>query len=101
MAVHAEVVEASCSPTSSASSGQQIVWIGEWWLNANWPAGAEQPGGLRHGPVRIGEAHRAVVAEHDVEARVGQRHRLGAGMDEREVDAGLGHQSPGVLELAI
>ena len=30
----------------------------------------------------------------------GQGHRLGAGLDEREVDAGLGHQPAGVVELA-
>ena len=65
------------------------------------PARPEQPGDLGHGQVRVGEGHRAVVAEDDVEAGVRQRHRLGAGMDEREVDAGLGHQPPGVLQLPI
>ena len=42
-----------------------------------------------------------MVAEDDVEARVGEGDGLGAGVDEREVDAGLGHQPARVLELAV
>ena len=39
--------------------------------------------------------------EDDVERGVGQRDRLGAGMHERERDAGFGHQPPGVLRLPL
>src|SRR6478672_698475 len=85
----------SVSPTVSSPSAQWMVSIGEWWLNA------KQPRGLRDCPVWIGEGHRPVVAEHDVERRVGEWHRLGAAMDEREVNAGLGHQASGVLELTL
>ena len=52
-------------------------------------AGAEQPCRLRDRPVRVGEGHRPVVAEDDVERRVGERDGLGAAVDQREVDAGL------------
>jgi hypothetical protein len=41
-----------------------------------------------------------VVAEHDVEAGVGQGHGLGAGLDQGHVDARLGKQPAGVGELA-
>ena len=50
-------------------------------------AGTKQPRDLGHGPVGVGERHRAVVAEDDVERRVRERHVFGAGLDEREVDA--------------
>ena len=74
--------------------------IGERVAEREQPARPKQPRDLGHGPVRVGEGHRPVVAEDDVERRVGQRHLLGAALDQREVDAGLGHQPPGVLELA-
>ena len=53
------------------------------------PARSQQPGDLRQGAVGVGEVHRPVVAEHDVEAGVGQRDGLGAGLDQRHVDARL------------
>jgi hypothetical protein len=40
-----------------------------------------------------------VVAEDDVEARIRQRDIFGAGVQQREVNAGLGHQPAGVLQL--
>ena len=56
------------SPTCSAPGGQQMSRSASAWLNANSPPGAQQARGLRDGPVRIGEGHRPVVAEDDVEA---------------------------------
>jgi hypothetical protein len=42
-----------------------------------------------------------VVTEDDVERRIGQRHVLGAAVDERELDPGRLHQPAGVLELPV
>ena len=56
--------------------------------------------GCGTGPVRVREGHRSVVAEHDVEGVVPERHRLGACIQQREVDAGFGHQPPSMVELA-
>ena len=39
-------------------------------LNANSPPGRRSARDLGHGAVRVAEAHRAVIAEHDVERRV-------------------------------
>ncbi|HUF84139.1 MAG TPA: hypothetical protein VMQ81_06055 [Acidimicrobiia bacterium] len=47
-------------------------------------AGTQQAGDLRHGDRRVAEAHRAVVAEHDVERPVRERHRLAAGLHQRD-----------------
>ncbi len=49
----------------------------------------------------IGEGHASVVAEDDVEALVGQRHRFRAGVHEGEVHTGLGHETAGMLELLL
>ena len=40
-----------------------------------------------------------MVAEDDVEALVLERHVLGARLDQRKLDPGLGHRRPRVLEL--
>src|SRR5439155_3679380 len=42
-----------------------------------------------HGRVRIRERHGAVIAEDQVEGRVGERQLFGACPDQREPDAGL------------
>ncbi len=64
------------------------------------PVPAQQPRRLRNQLVRVGERKCPVVAEHDVEAFVRQRHVLGRRVDERELDPYLRHQSSPVLELA-
>ncbi len=64
------------------------------------PAAAQHPRRLGHGAAGVRERDRAVVAEHDVEAPVGDRHLLGAGLDQGQRDAGLAHQRARVLELA-
>ena len=57
-------------------------------------ARAEQPRDLGHRHVRIGERHRAVVAEDDVEAsRPSSGASLGARVHERELDARLGQRA--------
>ena len=55
---------------------------------------------MRDGTVRVREGHRSVVSGHDVEGVVPERHRLGACIQQREVDAGFGHQPPSMVELA-
>ena len=45
---------------------------------------------LRHAVVRIGERHRPVVAEHEVERRARERDRLGTRLHQRHVGAGPG-----------
>ena len=42
-----------------------------------------------------------MVAEHDVEAGVGQGHGLGAGLDQGHVDACPGEQPASMIELAF
>jgi hypothetical protein len=65
------------------------------------PAGAQQAGDLGNGAVGVGEVHRPVVTEHEVEAGVGQWHGLGAGLDQGHVDACVGEQPASVSELAF
>ena len=64
------------------------------------PAGSQDPRGFRDGQVRVGERHRTVIAEDDVEARhpgtVSPR-RSRARAESRHP---LAHQRAGVLELA-
>ena len=100
--MHPEVVAAPAGRRPrSASTGQQIVSIGEWWLNANSPPGRSSR--ATSGTVRYGSANVIAPWSQNTMSKLGvrERHRLGAGMDERELDAGLGHQPASVLELAF
>ena len=85
----------------SAPSGQQIVSIGEWWLNANRPPGRsrrETSGTVRYGSAKV----IAPWSQNTMSKRaVRERHGLGARVHEREVDAGLGHQPSSMLELSL
>ena len=53
----------------------------------------------REPPRRDGEGHRPPIAEDDVEAPIGERHRGGAGLNQRELNSGAPHQQPGVGQL--
>ena len=59
------------------------------------PARAQQPRGLRDPALRLAPQARAVLREREVEARVGQRDRLGVALDERELEAVLGLHARG------
>ena len=62
----------SCAPGARPRRGQQTSANGVIIEKAK-AAGAQHARGLRDRPVRVGEADRAVVAEDDVEARLGER----------------------------
>ena len=64
-------------------------------------AGAEEPRRLRNRPVRVGERHRSVVTEDDIEGCVGEWHALGTRVDQREVDAGRRHQRSCMGQLSV
>ena len=61
----------------------------------------KQPSHLGNGQIRVGERHRPVVTEDGIEARVRERDGFRTGKDERELDAGLGHERPCMFELAL
>ena len=49
------------------------------------PVGTEQPSGLRDPSIRVAPDRRAVFADRQIEARIGEWHGLCAGLDQREV----------------
>ena len=58
-------------------------------------AGTEHPGRLGNPPLGIAPDAGPVLADHQVEARAGQRHMLGVGFDQRE------DQTEAILQLAF
>ena len=65
------------------------------------PARPQQAGDLGDRAVGVGEVHRPVVAEHDIEAGVGQGDGLGAGLDQGHLYACLGEEPASMGELAF
>jgi hypothetical protein len=65
------------------------------------PPRPQQAGNLGNRAVGVGEVHRPVVAEHDVEALVSQRDGLGAGMDQGHLHPRLQDQPASVAELPL
>ena len=59
----------------------------------------QEPRRLGDPAVRVDPDRRAVLREHEVGARVRQPGLGGVGLDERELDPGLGHQPPRGVEL--
>src|SRR5581483_1942304 len=96
---HAEVVDVQAAVESLALGVPTDERERAQHVEREQAARPEHPRGLRDRRVGVGERHRPVVAEHDVEARVRERHALGVGVHDRERDPGAGHQARRVPEL--
>src|SRR5207302_9556347 len=56
-------------------------------------AAAEKPRRFGHGLVWVSEGHRAVIAEHDIEACIWQGNTLAAGVHQRKIDICSSHET--------
>src|SRR5207249_7641922 len=64
------------------------------------PARPQQPRRFWNPQLRIRPERGAVLGEREIEGRVREWHSLGRGLDERELDPGLGLHSPRRRELS-
>ena len=89
----------SVSEVPSGSSSAHRITSGLLHRNTSRPPGrsSRYASGSQH--VRVAPDARAVLGEREVEALVGKRDGLGARLEQRELDAGLGLEAPRRLEL--